>query len=250
MNREKTLYLLNRAEAFVEQMKLIYDMEMRDQTEYNKMSGFSSYKTLAIQLNALAFDVRAEFPDASFMLYDTNKMKGPFDSLYMSRKDIFDGVFIEAGKIKAFLESKIGQDESEIDAVISLISKKLRSIVREAPKKEVEVQDKIDDLLTAKGYIKGSDYDRETGRVKTGIKESVPDFIFEKYGFCIEVKIVKTASGPKEITEQMNADISSYSKKYKFILFVVYDVGGQIQNVEEFKQNMVSKNIFMEIIKH
>lgn len=250
MNKETTRYLLNRAISFLESIRLIYEIESRDQSQYSKTCGFSSHKTLALQLSSLATDVRKEFPDADFYIYDTTKMLGPFDSLYSYRKDIFDGIFIEVGKIKAFLESKLDKKDEEILQISSLIAMRLRSIIREIPKDEYYVQDKIEDLLIGNGYSKGTDFDRETGRVKTGIKESVPDFIFSVLGFCIEVKFVKNTGGPKKITEEINADITSYGKTYKHILFVIYDSGGFIQNIDAFKYNIATKNVFIEIIKH
>jgi hypothetical protein len=44
-------------------------------------------------------------------------------------------------------------------------------------------------LLIGRGFTKGIDYDRETGRVKVSIKEVVPDFVFPKLGLALEVKL-------------------------------------------------------------
>lgn len=195
MSKDNIKYLLNRAISLLDAMKLVYEMESRDRSQYSKANGFSSHKTFAMQLNSLATDVHKEFPDSNFLVYDTSKMKGPFDSVYMYRKDIFDGTYIEVGKIKAFLESKTEEEYGEIRKIIELVTSRLRSIVREVPTKEVQVQDRIEDLLIGSGRIKGTDFDRETGRVKTGVKESVPDFIFRTLNFCIEVKLVKDKSG-------------------------------------------------------
>ncbi len=250
MNKENVKYLLNRASSLIDAMTLVYETESKDSSEYSKMSAFSSHKTFAIQLNALAIDVRKEFSDANFMVYDISKMKNQFNSVYMYRRDIFDGTFIEVGKIKAFLESKLGQEQGEINNIINLITAKLRNIIRTTPTKELEVQDKIEDLLIGKGLARGTDFDRETGRVKTGVKESVPDFMFESLDFCIEVKLVKAKTDLKKITEQINSDTTAYKTKYKKIFYVVYDTRGLIQNTDAFKYNIADKNVYLEVVKH
>jgi hypothetical protein len=250
MNKEKAKYLLNRTRELLDAMKLVYEMESRDQSQNKTMNGFSSFKTFATQLKVLATDVHEEFSDSIFFTYNIELMKGPFNSLYMHRKEIFDASFIEAGKIKAFLESKLGEEYEETSKILNLITKRLRSTIREIPKKEIEIQDKIEDLFSANGYKRGTDFDRETGRVKTGLKESVPDFIFRNLNFCIEVKLIKDREGTKKIIEQINADKTSYGTEYENILFVVYDAGGFIRNEDEFKYNIIEKNILLEIVKH
>lgn len=89
MNQEKAKYLLNRTISLLDTMRLVYEMESRDQSQNKMMNGFPSFKTFATQLKALATDVRKEFPDANFITYDIELMKGSFNSLYMYRKEIF-----------------------------------------------------------------------------------------------------------------------------------------------------------------
>ncbi len=249
-NKENIHYLLNRAEELLASIKLVYEMESRDHSQYSKVSAFSSHKTFAVQLNSLVLDILKEFPTASFFTYDTNSMKGAFNSVYGYRKDIMDGILIEVGKIRAFLQAKLGKEQEEINKIISLVRFQLRNIVRTPPKLEVEIQDKIEDLLIGAGYSKGTNFNRETGRVKTGVKESVPDFVFKTLDFCIEVKLVKDRTGPKRVTEEINADITSYGTEYGNIFFLIYDCGGNIQNIDEFKYNLTGLHVSVEVVKH
>ena len=53
-----------------------------------------------------------------------------------------------------------------------------------------------------------------------------------------------------KIIEEINADITAYSKQYERQLFIVYDLGC-IQNEEEFRRDIESMgNIKVLIIKH
>ena len=54
----------------------------------------------------------------------------------------------------------------------------------------------------------------------------------------------------REFKEEINADITAYSKQYERQLFIVYDLGC-IQNEEEFRRDIESMgNIKVLIIKH
>ena len=74
-------------------------------------------------------------------------------------------------------------------------------------------------------------------------------FIIPKLKLCIEVKLLRDGKKSK-IIEEINADITAYSKQYERQLFIVYDLGC-IQNEEEFRRDIESMgNIKVLIIKH
>ncbi len=138
----------------------------------------------------------------------------------------------------------------EITNLRNFFQASLRKVVFRSPEKEIDVQDAIEQLLIGRGLAKGVDYDRETGRVKVSIKEVVPDFIFPRLGLALEVKLSKDKERSRAIVDEINADIQAYSKKYPFLLFVIYDLG-TIRDEVEFKQNLeVADDIFVTIVKH
>jgi len=97
---------------------------------------------------------------------------------------------------------------------------------------------------------KGVDYDREVGRVKVSIKEVVPDFIFQKLGLALEIKLSKTTTKSKAIVDEINADIMSYAKEYRSIIFLLYDLGS-IRDEAEFKGDLeVNDAVSVIVIKH
>ena len=97
---------------------------------------------------------------------------------------------------------------------------------------------------------KGVDYDREVGRVKVSIKEVVPDFILQKLGLAIEVKLSKSATKSRTIVDEINADILAYSKGYRSTLFVIYDLGS-IRDESEFKNDLeIHEGVSVVIVKH
>lgn len=62
----------------------------------------------------------------------------------------------------------------------NFIKNRLRSTIFSPPEKEKEVQNAIETLFVGKGWNKGIDYDRETGKFEFSGKEYIPDFIVPK----------------------------------------------------------------------
>ena len=140
--------------------------------------------------------------------------------------------------------------ETEFDNLEYFIKNSLRATVFSTPQKEIEIQNALEALLVGKGMQKGIDYDRESGKFEFSGKEYIPDFIIPKLNLCIEVKLVK--SGRKsQVIEEINADITAYSKKYDRQTFVVYDLGS-IRDEVEFKRDIenAGNNIKVIIVKH
>ena len=97
---------------------------------------------------------------------------------------------------------------------------------------------------------KGTDYDRETGRVKTSGKESVPDFIFPNLNLCLEVKLSKSPDKLRSIVDEINADIRAYATRYERQLYVVYDLG-MIRDEAEFKSGLENApGVSVLVVKH
>lgn len=120
-----------------------------------------------------------------------------------------------------------------------------------APEREAEIQNAVETLIVGRGMAKGTDYDRETGRVKTSGKESIPDFIFfPNLKLCLEVKLSKSAERLKAIVDEINADIRAYSTRYERQLYIVYDVG-TIRDEAEFKSGLENApGVSVIIVKH
>jgi hypothetical protein len=132
----------------------------------------------------------------------------------------------------------------------NFVQANLRRAIFTPPSKEIEIQNAIETLIVGRGMKKGIDYDRETGRVKTSGKESIPDFIFPNLSLCLEVKLSKSADKLKALVDEINADIRAYSKRYDRQLYTVYDLG-IIRDEEEFKRDLEdAPGVSVLVIKH
>lgn len=150
----------------------------------------------------------------------------------------------------AALEGQRDFAETKIVELKDFFDTSLRRAVFRTPESEKELQDIVEQLLIGRGFRKGLDYDRETGRVKYFGKEFVPDFIFIPANMFIEAKLVKTSDRAKSVIEEINSDILAYRTRYSNGMFIVYDLG-MSRDVSEFahsiEQNMA---ISVCVVKH
>ena len=182
--------------------------------------------------------------------YDIEKVPSIGGTVTLQQKELFYSVHANLSILCAYLETSLGAKVDEVANLANFFQIKLRKALFVPPEKEVEVQNAVEQLLIGRGYEKGVDYDRETGRVKVSIKEFVPDFIFQRLGLALEVKLSKDATKSRAIVDEINADIQAYGKKYSFVLFIVYDLGS-IRDEQEFKRDLeLLDSVTVIVVKH
>jgi hypothetical protein len=152
--------------------------------------------------------------------------------------------------LRSLLEITIGYAEDETQNLKDFIQANLRRAVFAVPEKETEIQNSIESLIIGRRMAKGIDYDRETGRVKTSGKESIPDFTFPNLRLCLEVKLSKSRDDLRRIVDEINADVRCYGTKYERQLYVLYDLSS-IRDEAEFKKDTESTpGVSVVIVKH
>jgi hypothetical protein len=221
--------------------------------ESANIGNFSSYGLFMRKYNELVKQSAPLLPAASTALLDTfslENIKGSDGSLWTEQKEFFDLVYSNLVLLKSVLEGAIGYAEDETHNLIDFFEADLRKAVFGIPEKETEIQNAVETLVVGRGMEKGIDYDRETGRVKTSGRESVPDFIFNNLKLCSEVKLLKSADRLKPLVDEINADIRAYSTVYERQLYIVYDIG-IIRDEAEFKRDIESAvGVSVLIVKH
>lgn len=210
---------------------------------------YVAFKEMAMMYNKLVIEAN-EILNCNLEIINTEKTKSWGNTVWPEQKRIFDTVLSCTRNLIAVLESNIDFIDEQIENVANFIKAKLRKAIHSEPTKEKDIQDSIENLFIGKGYEKGVDYDREAGKFNYSGKEYIPDFILPKLGMCIEVKLLKEASKKSKMIEEINADITAYSKKYKNILFIVYDMGN-IRDETEFCRDIENnEGVRVVIVKH
>lgn len=211
---------------------------------------YGGYKQFARKYNQILTEVSRNVPLPPILDYfNLDQIPGGGDTLAFQQKEVFEAVHANASVLKGFLESKIGIVEDETAAMRDFFQARLRTAVFSAPEKECKIQDAVEKLLIGRGLQKGQDYDREVGRVKISAKEAVPDFIIMKLDFALELKLVNRASRVREVVDEINADIAAYSKRYRALLFIVYDLG-YIRDELEFRADLERSGNISVVVKH
>lgn len=246
MDKDKLREYLDNIKALEDTMRFVIQSN-DDQSVWK----YSSYKQFMRKYNEIAIRVSTELNNYGiYDIYDLEKVPESGNTLADQQKNYFHLVIVNIAILRSTLENKLNIKNEEIVNLKNFFISNLRRAILHEPDGEIYIQDVIEQLLIGKGLNKGIDYDREVGRIKISIKEVKPDFIFPKLSLALEVKFSKTKTKSKEIVDEINADIQAYSKEYKQILFVVYDLG-TIRDEIEFKNDIDNKdNIQVVIIKH
>ena len=213
-----------------------------------KYGGYKQFARKYMQIINLVIKEIERPPILDF--YNIEKMPDGGNTLPYQQKEVFESIYANLSLLRAFLETEIGVVDDEILVLRDFLQSRLRSAIFKPPEREKDIQDVIEQLLIGRGMQKGQDYDREVGRVKFSAKEAVPDFIVLKFSLAIEVKFVKNAGRVREIIDEISADIASYAKKYRQLLFLIYDLG-HIRDESEFRYDLENApNVSVVVIKH
>jgi len=246
MEKEKVKEFLAYTNAIIDSMEAI----LKSENPENAWR-FSNYYVYMRKYNELLEKISKHIKiEAVLDYFDLKKTPSPYNTIAIQQKVFFSAVHANLLILKAYLENLIDLKKNEISDLTNFLQANSRKAMLKLPAREKDIQDVIEGLLIGKGLVKGIDYDRETGRVKVSIKESIPDFIFSKLNLALEVKLSNSKARSKEIVDEINADTQAYSKKYSNLLFLVYDLGF-IRDEEEFKHDIDNKkNINVIVVKH
>jgi REase_DpnII-MboI len=181
--------------------------------------------------------------------YDIAEIPGGGDTLAFQQREIFQGVHANVPRLRGFLENKIGVIEDETVAIRDFFQAKLRSAIFRAPKSEREVHDAVEQRLIGRRLRKGQEYDREIGGVKVSSKEAVPDFILHRLSLAIEPKLIESTGRLREVVDEINADVAAYSKWYRSLLFIVYELGYICDEIEFRHDLKVAGNVAVVVVK-
>jgi len=221
-----------------------------DNTPKESSGRYSNYRSFAKQYTQLAREALQNIKISNIELYDENPIPRIAYDSYREQKNYFETVYMNLSILISSLENNLDVKQNEILKIKDFLETNLRKAIHDTPKHEKTIQNAVENLLIGRGYTKGIDYDRETGRVKVSIKEAVPDFIFKKIGLALEIKFSTTKLKSKQIVDEINADIKAYNKEYSNLLFLIYDIG-TIRDESEFKNDIDNKtDILVIIVKH
>ena len=240
-------YLLIRCESLRDSLESV----LKDSST-NESGRYVGFKMYSEEFNHLADEVSRfiNINNECIISYETGSLNGCMDTVWPQQKQVIETTLLYTNALIALLNKEVDFVENEYSNIESFIKSKLRKAVFDIPDKEKEIQNSIEQLFIGRGWNKGIDYDRETGKFEFSGREYIPDFVIPKLELCIEVKLLKENRKSKVI-EEISADVTAYSKQYKRIIFVVYDLG-YIRDETEFRRDIenAKDDVKVIIVKH
>ncbi|OGY28853.1 MAG: hypothetical protein A3F33_01795 [Candidatus Woykebacteria bacterium RIFCSPHIGHO2_12_FULL_43_10] len=180
---------------------------------------------------------------------DLSRFKIPESVRLNEERYYTDGVRDRLGSLIGYLDSEIDEAKEEGSAdtlkIITGVQRTIRKFFRTKPSSEKDVQEKLEDLFNAQELT----FRREQEHIPYSSKTYIPDFTFDDINCVVEVKFCDSTKREKEMIAEINDDIQPYSTRYKNLIFVIYDMGF-IRDEEKFKEDIESKSVVIEIIKH
>jgi len=227
-------------------------MELSVSSTSMEVGKYTSFSIFARRYNSLVESAVKHFniPTIGLNRFNVDEFPNSGSLTWPQQKQYFDSVYAETLVLVAALESLSGGSEKITSEISQFFSSNLRKAIFRKPESEREVQDAMETLLIGRGFQKGTEYDRESGRVKFSGKEFVPDFVLLPQSVAIEVKLIKDLQRIKSAIEEMNADVAALRTKYDRLLFVVYDLG-YIRDEYEFRSSLEKiEGVDVCLVKH
>jgi DNA invertase Pin-like site-specific DNA recombinase len=132
---------------------------------------YGSFKLFMRKYNELAQTAAPLLPDTKMLdLFSLENIRGSSHYTWPQQKELFDSAYSNTSILRSLLESAVGYAEDEALNLRDFIQANLRRAIFSIPERETEIQNGIEALMVGRGMAKGTDYDRETGRVKTSGK--------------------------------------------------------------------------------
>lgn len=183
------------------------------------------------------------------VIYELKNLS-PDNMTWPHQKTLMESVLTNLEFLLSNLSSSLEFVEDEFNNLENFIRTKLRSALFISPERELDIQNALESLFIGRGWAKGIDYDRETGKFNFSGREYIPDFIIPNLKLCIEVKLLRKGKKSK-IIEEINADVSAYSKQYSKQIYIIYDLG-EIRDEIEFRRDieLLDDDIRVLVIKH
>jgi hypothetical protein len=205
--------------------------------------GYSGYLAYIEEYNRLVPLVVEQFGEEAWNYFQLIKVpKGRSGIEFVAYSEL---AAARLNTLASYLQAKLGATDRQVQAMLDLIDANLRSATFQDPEREVDVQNTLEVIFRARGL----DFRREKISIDYSSKKYIPDFTFESTDLALEVKLCNTEGKEKAIIDEINADIPAYQTRYRYIIFVVYDLG-YIRDVGQFRSGIESNpDVYVTVVK-
>ncbi|MHA1380160.1 MAG: hypothetical protein ACTSRG_17440 [Candidatus Helarchaeota archaeon] len=250
---EKAKKYLKIIEILEETPNQIHNLKFKDWLSRNskllqkemESVGYGVYDYTSLWTSRKNIRIIAEFPIDIYI----NKKEHLIAKYIPALKHELKGYITEVEKFQKNQSAAPNVLMVSFTSVINDIHNNFRKIIIKEPNNEKDIQNYLEGFLAVKGYS----FKREKESSAFSTRSFKPDFTNQNLSIAIEVKYVDSDDKAQNCIEEMSADIKPYSKNWKNILFLVYDKGGNIRDVDEYTNDFNQKgeiSIRCIVIKH
>lgn len=131
--------------------------------------------------------------------------------------------------------------------MLRILEYDLRKNVKKPPRDEEELKDAIYDLCL---QLDSSLVREQLREFYLGVY--TVNFVFWNGLVALEAKLIKDKSQLRQALTEIVSHIPPFSNTFLHVIFLLYDTGGAIDNVDEIKKSIEAKgdNILMVVVRH
>jgi len=131
--------------------------------------------------------------------------------------------------------------------LLRILEYDLRKHIKKAPRNEEELKNIIYDLCV---QLDSSLVREQLREFYLGVY--TVNFVFWNGSVALEVKLIKDKSQLQKALTEIVSHIPPFSNTFLHVIFLLYDVGEVIDNVDEIKRSIEAKgdNLLMLVVKH
>jgi hypothetical protein len=133
-----------------------------------------------------------------------------------------------------------------LNRIATDVSNELPSLIQTAPTREKHVQRQVNSILRLR--YSDLDFRWEQFQFPYSSKSYKPDFISERVNMAIDVKLCNKDKKANRIVDEINADITAYKTRFKYLLFVVYDTDRHVQDPMAFTRDFERYNAGVKVL--
>lgn len=169
------------------------------------------------------------------------KNEDPYNCINPQQQPCFEDLIVFSS------EQSLDKRTELIRDVKHTINRTLRKAMGDKrPEKEDEVKKQINVILSAKDFM----FKEEDPQYLFSVKRYRPDLTSDDMSIAIEVKLVNSKADVKRSVQEISEDIAPYRKKFRDVIFVIYDLGF-IEDIQDYKIDFEKiEGVHVVIVKH
>lgn len=252
MDQENLLSTLRQLQQVIDKYRLTKSTSHENEAAILYKSIPEIYGRVSTHYKRIIGDLNIKVPVAGTSHPLVDNYPNFFEAGYLSGRTFHQHQgYVELQKVIGIIDSEgIIDEKQKYLSIVSSVLKRFRpccSYLHSHLETEIDVQDIIWIMLRSNF----SRVEREETLRRFGLKNYRPDFGLPDMKLLIEVKFINDKTNPKQVQEEILADIEGYLNKneeYESIIVFIYDKANKIKDPEPFIEDFKRLTYIKDLI--